>query len=291
MMADLSIYSHLTTLAVSSPAPHIIEVRLNRPDKINALNVPMWDEILEAFNTIKVDPSVRVVLLTGEGPRGFTSGLDFSAMASNFVKSDDPKAVVDVAYEGLKILKGGKNWQDSFSSLEHCGKVVIACVHGLCLGAGVELISSADIRICTQDVHFKLLEIDIGMAADCGGLQRFPKLIGNQSLVRELAFSGRDLLAPEAMSAGFVSRVCATRGEMREYGLGLAKAIAAKSPVALLSAKKILNYTRDHGVDEALEYSLVWNAAALQGRDLQRAVIARMRKQAAEFPDIPKACL
>lgn len=291
-MADLSIYSHFTTIAVSSPDKHVLEVRLNRPQKLNALDVTMWDEILEAFTLIKSDPSVRVVLLSGEG-RGFTSGLDFSAMASNFVKSGNPESVgpPDVAYEALKILKGGKSWQDSFSSLERCGKVVIACVHGLCLGAGVELISAADVRICTADVLFKLLEIDIGMAADVGGIQRFPKLLGNQSLARELVFSGRDMLAAEALSAGFVSRVCATQAEMRAYGLGLAKTIASKSPVALLSAKHLLNYSRDHNVQESLDYSLVWNASAMQGRDLQRAVVAKMSKKAPEFPDIPKACL
>lgn len=92
--------------------------------------------------------------------------------------------------------------------MEHCYKPVIVGIHSACVGAGVDLITAADIRYCTDDAWFQVKEIDIGMAADVGTLQRLPKVIGNQSLVRELCLTGRKFDSKEAHAAGLVSRVC-----------------------------------------------------------------------------------
>lgn len=97
--------------------------------------------------------------------------------------------------------------QESMSSLEHCSRPVIAAVHSACIGAGVSLITAADIRYCTEDAYFTVKEIDLGLAADVGALQRLPKVIGSQSLARELCYTGRVFDSKEALSSGFVSRV------------------------------------------------------------------------------------
>lgn len=97
--------------------------------------------------------------------------------------------------------------QDSISSLEHCTKPVIAAIHAGCIGAGVNLITAADIRYCSDDAFFTVKEIDIGMAADVGALQRLPKIVGNQSWIREICYTGRRVDSKEALSHGLVNRV------------------------------------------------------------------------------------
>merc|ERR1712150_141415 len=160
-------------------------------------------------------------------------------------------------------------------------------MHGACIGAGVEMVSAADMRFCTADTKFAVKEVDIGLAADVGGLQRFPKLVGNQSLVRELVFSCRNMSAAEAQKLGFVSSVFPSHEEMRAAALELAASIASKSPVAVMSAKTLMNYTRDHTVDEGLEYAITWNMGILQGKDTAKAAKALATKQKASFKDLP----
>eukprot|EP00927_Polykrikos_kofoidii_P073010 TRINITY_DN69084_c0_g1_i1.p1 TRINITY_DN69084_c0_g1~~TRINITY_DN69084_c0_g1_i1.p1 ORF type:complete len:320 (-),score=59.22 TRINITY_DN69084_c0_g1_i1:192-1046(-) len=269
------VWGGLRTLSLS---PGVVECRLNRPEKRNAITNEMWVEIRDFFGAVAGDSSVRVVLLTGEGPL-FCAGVDFAAF--QFEKHED------VAHQALQIRSIGKGWQEACSNLEKCGKVVIACVHGACIGGAVELISAADVRFCTADAVFAMKEIDLGLAADIGGIQRFPKLVGNQSLVRELVFSGRNLSAAEALSLGFVSRVCTSREESLQAATDLASVISAKSPVALLSAKTLLNYSRDHTVDESLEYAITWNQAMLQSKEAAVAAMSLMTKTKAEFPELP----
>jgi len=239
-----------------------------------------WDEIRDFFGAVANDGAVRVVLLTGEGSL-FCSGVDFAAFNPATFTGED------VGHTALRIRRLGRSWQDAFSNVERCGKVVIACVHGSCIGAGVELISAADVRFCTADAVFALKEVDLGLAADVGGLQRFPKIVGNQSLVRELAFSGRNFTAAEALPFGLVSRVCPSREDMLRAALELAQMIAAKSPVAVLGAKTFLNYTRDHTVDDSLDYAITWNQGMLQSREVAASAMALMSRKTVKFPDLP----
>lgn len=197
----------------------------------------------------------------------------------------------DVARQALRIYNTGKAWQAAMNSLELCTRPIIACVHNGCIGAGLEMISAADIRFCTSDSFFIYKEVDVGMAADVGGLQRFPKLVGSDSLVRELVFSGRKMDAGEADKLGLVSRILPTKEKMMEAAIELGSKIASKSPIATIGAKKLMNYARDHSVAESLEYAIVWNMAMLQGRDLKAIVEANMMKKKPSFGDLPKANL
>jgi len=271
-----------TCLRASMLAPGVLECRLARPEKRNALSLEFWAEIRDFFSLVAGDGTVRCVLLTAEGPL-FCAGVDFAAFSVV-----GGEGAPDAGHTALRIRNQGMAWQSAFTNLEKCGKVVIACVHGACIGAGVELISAVDIRICTTDALFALKELDIGLAADVGGLQRFPKLVGNQSLVRELVFTGRNFTAQEALPFGLVSRVCPSQEEMMTAALELAKSIATKSPIATLGAKTLLNYSRDHSVDESLDYAITWNSAMLQSKEVPMAAMALATKSKANFHDLPK---
>jgi enoyl-CoA hydratase len=261
------------TLAVSLEQ-HVAVVRLNRPDKANAMNLAMWHEIRAAFLWADATPAVRAVVLEGEG-KLFCAGIDLQMMMG--LASDIQNDCDGRMRESLRrvIL----DLQDTLSSLERCRKPVLAAIHGACIGGGIDLICAADMRYCSSEASFSIKEIDIGMVADVGTLQRLPKLIG-EGMVRELAYTGRRFDAAEAKDMQLVNRVFPTPEALREGVRAIAAAIAAKSPLAIRGAKEMLNYARDHSVADGLNYVATWNAAMLMSEDLQKAMMG-----SAEFRD------
>eukprot|EP00438_Fugacium_kawagutii_P023252 Skav204756 [mRNA] locus=scaffold1013:221397:230009:- [translate_table: standard] len=135
------------------------------------------EEIKICFDTLRDDADARAVLLSGAG-RLFCAGLDLQDAMTMF-GSDSAQ---DIARRALKIRTFGKAWQDAFTSIEFCGKAVIACMHGAALGVALEMVCACDIRFCTEETVFQLAEVNLGLASDVGGLQRLPKIIGNQKL-------------------------------------------------------------------------------------------------------------
>jgi delta(3,5)-delta(2,4)-dienoyl-CoA isomerase len=192
----------------------------------------------------------------------------------------------DIARKCRKMYKIVQKCQDSMSSLEKCVKPVIVAIHNGCIGAGVDMICGADIRYCSSDAYFQIKEVDVGLAADVGTLQRLPKIVGNESLVRELAFTARKMFADEALKLGLISRVFPDKKSMIENALEVAATIAKKSPVAVQGTKFHLIYSRDHGVDESLEYQRSWNQSMLLSEDLLKSGMAMMSKSEAEFNDL-----
>ena len=167
-------------LHVTTCAPGVLHCQLHRPDKLNAFDPAMWSDIRTFFATVESDPAVRCILLSGSG-RVFTAGLDLSSASSgNPLVSDGTE---EAARRGLRIRTTGKLWQASFTNIASCGKPVVACVHSACIGAGIEMLSACDVRFCSADAFFEMAEVDVALAADVGGLQRFPKIVGNDSLV------------------------------------------------------------------------------------------------------------
>ena len=162
---------------------------------------------------------------------------------------------------------------------------MIAAIHGGCIGAGVDLATACDIRLASADAFFQVAEVDVAITADLGTLQRLTRLIP-EGIVRELAYTGRRMGAEEAARLGLVNRVEADREAVVAAGLELARAIAAKSPLAVAGAKMSLNYSRGRTVEEGLRHVALWNAGALVSADLTAAVQARLSKQVPEFKDL-----
>jgi enoyl-CoA hydratase/carnithine racemase len=257
----------------------IARVRLNRPAKANAMNRAMWNEIREAFRWADVTPEARVVILDGSGAH-FTSGIDLSLLGS--VQAEVNDTCEGRARERLRRLI--LDLQDTLTSLERCRKPVIAAVHGACVGGGVDLVCCADMRYASADATFQVKEIDLGMTADVGTLQRLPRLVPD-GLCRELAYTGRKVTAAEASRIGLVNRVFDSAEELAG-GVGeIAAAIAAKSPLAIRGTKEMLLYARDHSVADGLNYIATWNAAMLMSADLREAFGAAMDRREPRFPD------
>ena len=186
--------------------------------------------------------------------------------------------VSDVSRKGKIFEESIEAYQATMTSLEKCAKPVIACTHAAVVGAGVDLITAADIRYCTKDSWFCVKEVDIGMAADVGTLQRLPKVIGSQSLVRELCFTARKMQSAEAEKCGLVSRVFDTREEMVAEAIKIAETIASKSPVAVQTTKRNLVYSLDHTNQDGLDHIKELNKLHLQSEDFFNAVIAGQSK-------------
>ncbi|CEP08231.1 hypothetical protein [Parasitella parasitica] len=264
------------TVKVDVSAEGVAHVQLHRPKKLNAFNDQLVSDVRKAFQDISVDSNVLSVVVSGTG-RMFTAGLDLSETGLKSQDSNDP------ARAAWKIRSHIQGFQAAFTAIEECSKPVIAAVHGACFGAGVDLITACDIRYCAKDSFFCVKEVDVGLAADVGSLQRLPKVIGNNSLVRELCFTGRNMYAPEALQCGFVNKVVEDQDAVLAEAFKTAKLIASKSPVAVLGTKHLLNYSRDHSVAEGLNYTVAWNQGMLNTEDIPLSIQAFVTKKPAKY--------
>jgi enoyl-CoA hydratase len=257
---------------------NIAHVQINRPEKINAMNAAFWTEIIDIFQWIDDTDAVRAVVLSGAG-KHFSSGIDLMMLAS--VANDLGK---DVGRNARLLRRKILELQASFNAVDNCRKPVLAAIQGYCIGGAIDLISACDMRYAAEDAQFSIKEIDIGMAADVGTLQRLPRIIGD-GMLRELAYTGRMFGAEEARSIGLVNRVYADHDSLLAGVLEIARDIAAKSPIAVTGTKAMISYMRDHTVNDGLEYVATWNSAMLQSNDLRVAIAAHMSKQTPEFVD------
>ena len=260
-------------------ADYIARIELNRPDKANALNGILWHEIGEAFVWADRTHEVRVVILSGAGNH-FSAGIDFELVQA--ILAEVGQLEPGRREERLRGLI--LELQTAFNSLERCRKPVLAAIHGLCIGGALDLVAACDMRYASAEARFALKEVDLGMVADVGGLQRLPYLIG-EGKVRELAFTGREFDAGEALQLGLINQVFDSREQLRE-GVGeIAKTITAKSPLTVRGIKQVMNYNRDHTIASGLDFVATWNAAMLLSEDTQEAVLATMQKRAPQFKD------
>ncbi|WP_374404595.1 crotonase/enoyl-CoA hydratase family protein [Niveibacterium sp.] len=273
-----TIPNNLQTLALSLNSG-VARITLNRPDKLNALNDEMWRELREAFTWADRTAAVRVVILGGNG-RAFSTGIDLAMLAG--LRERIRHADLARSQELLRALI--LDLQDCVSSIERCRKPVVAAIHGPCIGGAVDIVSACDMRYASANAIFSVREIDIGMAADVGTLQRLPRIIPD-GIARELAYTGRNVLADEAKEFGLVNRVFDTPEQLLEGVAEVAATVAAKSPLAIRGVKEMLNYGRDHSVEDGLRYVATWNASALLSEDMQESAAAMMQKRAPSYRD------
>lgn len=256
----------------------VAHVQINRPEKLNAMAAEFWQEVGEIFAWVDSTPQVRVVVLSGAGQH-FSAGIDL-----NYLASVASKLGKDVGRNALILRQQIKELQTALNAVDKCSKPVIAAIQGYCLGGAIDLISACDMRYASADAQFSIKEVDVGMAADVGTLQRLPHIIGD-GVLRELAYTGRMFDAQEAEKIGLVNRCYADHSSMLGEVFALAAQIASKSPLAVQGTKEMLRYARDHSVEDGLNYIATWNAAMLQSEDLRIAIAAQMSKTAPKFAD------
>ncbi|REK20160.1 MAG: crotonase/enoyl-CoA hydratase family protein [Actinobacteria bacterium] len=249
---------------------------LNRPKKLNAMSADMWTDIPRAMSEIEADDSIRVVVLAGRGD-AFTVGIDVEMLAS-FA----PDGSSSPAQSNRQMYDTIKRMQRTASVFAESRKPVIAAVHGYCLGAGMDLITACDIRLCASGSVFSIRETRMSLVADIGTLQRLPGIVG-AGHVAELAFTGKDIDADRAAEIGLVNHVLPDFGDLMKATDELANEIAANSPLAVGGVKNVLAANSGRSVEDALDYVAQWNAAYLMSSDLHEAISAFMEKRTPEF--------
>ena len=268
----------MTTISVRLEGA-VAEVSLNRPDRSNAMNEAMWQELREAMRWADATPSVRTVVLTGAG-KNFCAGIDL-AMLGGVAKA---VAHADPARSREALRRLILDLQDCLTSIERCRKPVLAAIQGACIGGALDMVTCCDMRYAAADAVFSVREVDVGMTADVGTLQRLPHIVPD-GVARELAYTGRNLEAGEAAAIGLVNRLFPTQEELLAGVMTIAQAIADKSPLAIRGTKEMLNYGRDHSVADGLDHVATWNAAMLMSADLEEAMSAARERRKPVYQD------
>lgn len=271
-------------LSIPKENSGLVIVALNRPNKRNAICSHMWKEIGSAFGRLgRNGDGCRCVILTGIG-KAFSAGIDVTdTKFFSFMNDSNSSNDTDTARQGLAFLPQIKEMQHCFTAVETCPVPVIAAIHGSCVGAGIDLACCCDIRLASTTTIFSIREVKIGLAADIGTLQRLPKITGNDSLVRELCYTGGNFGHRQALEIGFVSRVSENP---LDDAMKLSSRIADNSPVAVFGTKHSLLYSRDHSVREGLDHVAKHNALALMTKDIPNAFMASTRKEKPLFPNL-----
>jgi enoyl-CoA hydratase len=268
-----------STFFATSLDTGVAHVEMDRPDKANAMTPEFWTDLPRIVAELDADPLVRVIVLSGRG-KHFSGGMDLSAFQGIMALAQAEPARGAYALRDL-ILR----YQAALTSLETARVPVIAAIQGVCLGGGIDLITACDIRLATKDASFGIEEINIGMAADVGTLQRLPKLMA-PGIVRELAYTGRRFTAEEALAWGVVNSLHADSTAALDAAMAMARDISAKSPLAIAGTKRSLTFARDHTVAEGLDQIATWNAGMLRAEDLMAAIQAKMAKGQASFANL-----
>ncbi len=259
---------------------HIAHVVLDRGAALNTMVLAFWQDMVDVFKELDDIPEARVVVLSSTG-KHFTAGLDLNAFASfaGDMMQGDPGRVRE------QLRRTVLEMQETFNVIDNCRLPVLAAIQGGCIGGGVDLISACDMRYCTDDAWFCIQEINIGMTADVGTLQRLPHIIPS-GVMRELAYTGRRLPADRAREVGLVNAVYADQDAMLADVMAIAAEIASKSPLAVVGTKEMLNYTRDHTVQEGLGYIAAWQSGMFLSGDLMETMQAKAQKREPEFENL-----
>ncbi len=263
------------TLTIENKIAHLV---LNRPAAMNTMQPVFWRELEQIAAELQRDAPARALVISSTG-KHFTAGMALDVFNSSIALDDKSAAA------RANIVPMMTDMQRAFTALERLRMPVIAAIHGGCIGGGVDMISACDIRLATDDAFFSIQEINIGMVADMGTLQRLPKLIP-EGVVHELAYTGRRLGAQRALTLGLVNELFTTQEALVAAALQLAAEIAQKPPVAIWGSKQAIHYARDHATDDAL-LQMGWLQSGIwQTSNLMEAAMAKKDGRAPEFADL-----
>jgi enoyl-CoA hydratase len=264
------------TLRITDHVAHLV---LNRPDAMNTMHPTFWRELDEVLAHLHQSGEARALVVSSTG-KHFSAGMALETFGGAITLDDRSPEGRAAIFDLLTDM------QATFTRIENLRIPVIMAIHGGCIGGAVDMVTTACVRYATADAFFCIQEINIGMVADVGTLQRLPKLIP-LGVVKELAYTGRRLGAARALGYGLVNEVFDTQEAMVAAALQCAQEIAAKPPVAIWGTKQAVHYARDHSVEDSLRQMGWLQSAIWSNRHVMESVTAMKQKRAGDFPDLP----
>lgn len=257
----------------------VAHLQLICPQTLNTMGPRFWQELDALLVQLHDAGQARALVISSTG-KHFSAGMALDNFA------DPAMAPQDQSPEGRAALFDAlADMQATFNRIEKLRMPVICAIQGGCIGGALDLVATACIRYASSDAFFCIQEINIGMAADLGSLQRLPKLMP-LGVVKELAYTGRRLSAQEALGHGLVNAVLPDAQATLQAAMECAKTIASKPPIAIWGSKQALNYARDHSVEDGLQQMGWLQSGIWSNRHVREAVQAQQGKRAAEFPDL-----
>lgn len=214
----------------------ILHIKLNRPEKRNAVNQQLISDVTECFLEVATQPDVKVVLLSGEG-KCFSAGTDLTSFTAGTNQVDLRRFV--------------RRYQKMFNEIELLEKVVIAVIHGYCFGAALELALACDMRICSEETLFNIPEVDMGIIPDGGGSQRLPRVIG-LGRAKELILTGKTIDARKAEHWGLVNEVVKLQ-DLEATAIAWAQDVMRNGLIGVGLAKRNIDLSLSMGLYDALE--------------------------------------
>lgn len=237
-----------------------------------------WAELPAAIDEITAMDDVRAVIVRGSGQH-FSYGLDLPQMMPKLGAMVGGNQMADRRRELMDMIR---QMQLGFQKMHESPKPFIAAIHGWCIGGGLNMISAADIRVCSAEAKFSLREAKLAITPDIGALQWMPHIVG-EGITREMAFTAADYDAQFALRTGLVNHVLDTPELLFAKANEIAQQIADNAALAVQGAKSVLNYGLDKSIDAGLQYVAVWNSSQLQSPDFSEAMQATSERRQAAF--------
>jgi enoyl-CoA hydratase len=257
---------------------HIAHLVLNRPQALNTLDLTFWRELDSVLHDLHQGNQARALVMSSTG-KHFSAGMSLDVFGSS-VAMDDQSAEGRAAIADM--LAG---LQSTFTRIENLRIPVIVALQGGCIGGAVDMVTAACLRYASADAFFCIQEINIGMVADVGTLQRLPKLMP-MAVVKELAYTGRRMSADKALQYGLVNDVLPDADSALTAAMQAAKEIASKPPVAIWGTKQALHYARDHSTEDALKQMGWLQSGIWSNAHVKEAIDAFQNKRSASFADL-----
>lgn len=254
----------------------IAHLQLNRPERLNTMEPKFFPALRDAVRALHDAGDARALVISSTG-KHFCAG-----MALDVFAGDDALLVTATARARLSFQESLRKLIDCFSALDEARFPVICAIQGGCIGGALDLATACDIRVCSADAFFTVQEIQIGMMADLGVLQRLAKIVP-PGVAREMAYTGERLSAERALDVGLVNAVLPDADATLAHAMRLAQAIAAKSPLAIAGSKLALNHARDHGTAASLQQMTLLQSAIFDTDEIAIAIRAWKAKGNATF--------
>ena len=266
---------HCFSLTIENHIAHLV---LKRAEALNTMGPRFWGELDTVLTDLHKNSAARALVISSTG-KHFSAGMALDAFAGSVQMDDQSPEGRAAIFDSLSAM------QATFTKLETLRIPVIAALQGGVIGGAVDMVTACCIRYGSKDAFFCIQEINIGMVADVGTLQRLPKLVP-LAVVKELAYTGRRMGADKALGYGLLNAVFDTHEQTVQAALECAAEIASKPPVAIWGTKQAVHYARDHTVDEALKQMGWLQAAIWSNRHVGEAVTAFQGKRTGKYPDL-----